>query len=675
MNTASTQPSLEPHQPPASAAANSSKGYNLDLVRSLRMHRVLAVSVAALVFVFMFAFGLSRRPYYETQALIYVQPMKTKLITDTGEGTYDSPRYETYIQQQLQTIIRSDILTEALDKPSARAWFFPGEPAQSAVARLQHSLKVDRVQGSYELSIDLSGSNPRAIAAVVNAVSNAYIRGERSDELAQSDQQLHILEDELQRVTTELVNARKEQADLSVSLGVADTSGDTADPFDVQLGELRSELAKATADSYVAAAQLASITTAPNATENLRAAADEIAATDPGLSSLKQTIGAERSTIASEMAGLTTINPLYRQDQDKLTRLASSLTEMESEVRVKAARQLELKLQLEARRTADIEARLSRQLEANTAIATHATPQLQRAADLTAGITRLQARYTEVDNAINAIELEKDTSGLVHVLVEAEAPLAPKTSTRNIILAAAFPLALLLGAAAAVVARKIDSRIYTGKDVAEILGFYPMAVLPSLAEVETAIRDEFVLRLVAGLDQVHRADGARTFILTAASPGEDITDLVASLALKMKHFGYGVVTLKSSELIEDSPLSKDLGGAAPPQPVISTAGGAQHDNLIVRTIAKIKISNDLLFIDALPLLSSAESEFAARLSDVVVLVAESGRTTHTEIASSLALVKRLRVPGVVTVLSDVRLRNADSEFISIVHSVERRLDR
>jgi len=669
MNTASTQPSLGPHQPSDSGVANQPKNYDLDVIRSIRMHRTLAVAVAALVFVFVFAFGLSRRPYYETQALIYVQPMKTKLITDAGEGTYDSPRYETYIQQQLQTIIRSDILAEALAKPSTRAWRFPGEPEQAAIARLQHSLKVDRVQGSYELSIDLSGSDPVAIANVVNAVSNAYIRGERSDELAQSDQQLNILQDELQRVTTDLVNARKEQADLSVTLGVADTSGESADPYDVQLADMRSELAKATDAHDVAAAQLASITNAP---ERLRAAADEIAATDPGLSSLKQSIGARRTALVTEMTGLTTKNPLYQKDEDELTRLDSSLTEMESEVRVKAARQLEQKLQLEAQRTADIENRLAKQLQVNTAVATNATPQLQHAADLAAAITRLLARYTEVDNAINAIDLEKNTAGLVHILVEAVPPLEPKTSTRRIIIAAAFPLALLLGAIAAVVARKIDSKIYAGKDIARTLGFYPMAVLPSLAEVDADVRDEFILRLVAGFDQVHRTDGATTFVLSAVSIGEDITDIVASVARKMERIGYRVIHLKASELIEKSSQLKDQEVAQLPVPSPGTVGEAQHENFVVRNIEKIKQSTDLLFIEALPLLSSAESEFTARLSDVVVLVAESGRTTGPELTSSVALVKRLRIPGLATVLSEVGLRNADSEFIAIVHSVQRR---
>ena len=674
MNPASTQQWPESPQQLSLGAGNPTKDRSLDIRRSLRMHRMLAAVVAIAVFVGIFSFGLSRRPYYETQALIYVQPMKTKVITDTTEGIYDPSRYETYLQQQLQTVIRADILADALSKPATRAWRFRGEPEQAAIARLQHSLKVERVEQSYELSINLSGSDPVAIADVVNAVSNAYIRGERADELAQSDQQLQILQDELQRVSTDLNNDRKEQAQLSVSLGVADTTGDTGNPYDVQLVELRSELAKATAAHDVALAQYESIENGKSdATQNLRAAADEIMATDPALASVKQTIGQRRSLLASQMAGLTPKNPLYQQDQQELQRLDLSLSTLENELSVKAAHQLQQKLQLEERRTADIESRLSQQLAAKTSIATGATPELQHAADLAADITRLQARFNEVDNAINSIELEKDTTGLIHIIVPAVPPVAPKTSTRRLILGAALPLALILAIAAAVLASKIDPKIYIGKDIANQLGFYPMATLPDNAEVDRVAKDEFILRLLAGIDQIHRIDGAKTFVFTAASSDASVTDLVSSLSRKMQRLGYRISSIPASELIENHELSSGFFTAD--QMTVAEAPEVTHENFVVQKIEAIKKEADFIFIDALPLLSSSESEFAARLSDVVILVAESGETTRSQLRSSFALVTRLHVPGAAAVISQLSLRHADDEFISAIQSLEQRRSR
>ena len=673
MNPASTQSPFESDQPLGAGNAASSKDLDLDIRRSLRMHRTLAIAVGIIVFLGIFSFGLSRHPYFSTEALIYVQPIQTKVITDTSQATYDPSRYETYLQQQLQTIVRSDILAEALSKPATRAWRFRGESDQAAITRLQQNLKVNRVEQSYELSVTLSGSDPVAIADVVNAVDNAYIKGEHDDEMAQSDQQLSILQDELQRVSTDLTDDRRQQAQLSVSLGVADTAGDTGNPYDVQLAELRSQLGKAIAAHDVAAAEAASISGDQGATnQSLRAAADEITANDPGLSALKQTIGTRRSTLASQMAGLTPKNPLYQQDEEELKRLDLTLSAMENEVRIKASRDLQQKLNLEANRTADIEARLSQQLQQKTAIATGATPELQHAADLAADITRLQARYAEVNSAINSIELQKDTAGLAHILVPATPPLAPKTSVKRLILAAALPLAIFMAILAAIVMSKIDPKIYIAKDVAKLLNFYPMATLPDSNEVDRPAKDEFILRLLAGIDQIHRASGAQTFVFTAASSTSEVTDLVASLARKMERLGYRVATLEASELIENRELSSGFFKTSDSDPAVPTPTRTPHENFVVQKMETIKQDADFLFIDALPLLTSSEAEFAARHADVVILVAESAQTTRAELKSSFALVKRLRVPGAAAVLNQLSLHEADDEFITSVHALQRR---
>jgi len=89
-------------------------------------------------------------------------------------------------------------------------------------------------------------------------------------------------------------------------------------------------------------------------------------------------------------------------------------------------------------------------------------------------------------------------------------------------------------------------------------------------------------------------------------------------------------------------------------------------------LERLKQNVDLLFIEALPILSSAEAEFAARLADVTILVAESAQTTRRELTNSLALVRKLNVPGVAAVLHDVDLRHADDEFLAVVRNVEGR---
>ena len=667
------------------------KKFKGEIVRSFRMHKKLAILVGTVIGVLLCSVGLQRAPYYETSSLIYVQPAKAKLITDATGGTYDPTRYDTYIQQQLQTIIRSDILSDALKSVPPGMWSLPGESEQTAITRLQHELKVEREMGSYQLSISLSGGNPYGIANVVNAVTNSYIHKERLDELAQTQQQLEVLLREQKRLEAELATSRKSQAGLSSSLGVADTAGDNGNPYDVQLGELRTQLAAARGAHAIAEAQISSIANrGSDSASALKAAADELIVSDPGLSTLKQSIASRRSKLVGEMAGLTTKNPLYKQDEDELQRLDQSLENMTSQLRDKAARQLQEKLKLEATRTADIVSRLQAQLGQQTSIATGATPKLQQAADLGAQITRLQAQLTEVDNAVSAIQLENQSSGLVHLLLPAEVPLKPKASKRLLYFAAVLPFGILFGLGAAWLKHKADPKVYIGEDVEKTLGFPPMAVLPAPDEVDGKVLDEFMLRFVGGLDQAHAANGARTYVFTAASPNISITDLVAKLAVRMDKLGYRTMVLKASSALQKlslSPSTEDdvessWGEHRLPEPRTSETRLAKsgesrlmrprRESFVSENLERLKQNVDLLFIEALPLRSSTEAEFAARLSDITVLIAESAQTTRDDLTSTMTVMQRLNVAGVATVLNDVQLRHADDDFISVVHSVQGR---
>ncbi len=668
------------------------KMFKRELIRSYRMYRVLALSVGAAVFVLLLVFGLQRQPYFETSSLIYVQPAKAKLITDATGGTYDPTRYDTYIQQQLQTIVRSDILSDALKSLPPGTWTLPGESEQSAVARLQKNLKVEREMGSYQLSITLGGGNPHAIASIVNAVTNSYIRRGRGDELAQTTQQLQVLQNEQKRLQAQLSGSRQSQAGLSSSLGVADTAGDNGNPYDAQLEELRSQLSAARGQHAIAEAQIASIANrGANSSPALKAAADDLIANDPGLATLKQSIAARRSKLVGEMAGLTPKNPLYKQDEEELQRLDQSLDNMANQLRDKAAKQLQEKLKLEAARSADVVARIQSQLSQQTAIATGAAPKLQQAADIAAQITRLQAQLTEVDNAIAAIELENQSTGLVHLLLPAQVPLKPKPGKKLIILGAALPAAVIFGLLAAWLRRKADPRVYIGEDVEKTLGFPPMAVLPDAREVEAKVLDEFMLRLVAGLDNAHTSGGARTYVFTAASPNIEIGDLLIKLAAKMDKLGYRTMIIKASSALERLSLSSgeddaDAGDewerkSLTEQRATDTRLARTSESRMVRprresfvaeSIEKLKENVDLLFIEALPLRLSTEAEFAARLADITVVIVESAQTTRDDLTGTMEVIQRLNVAGVATVLNDMRLQFADDDFVAMVQGVEQR---
>jgi uncharacterized protein involved in exopolysaccharide biosynthesis len=635
------------------------------------MRRHLAIAVGILVLASLVLVGLTRKPYYKATALIYVQPIVEKSATDPA-GSYDASRYDAYMDQQLLTFERPDILGYALDQlpPAIRATFSPDKG--TAIKQLDAGLLAERLSGSYEISVSMGRGEPYTVAPIANAVAAAYLENGQRDDLALSEQQRVSLEQERQRILDELEKDRQEQTGLSGALGVADTAGDNANPFDSQLADLRTHLQEARDAHVEAEAQLAALKSKSQSPSTLDSAADSLTRGDSELSAAKANLGARRGTLITEMSGMTPENPLYVRDQAELDTLNQQINTLTTEVKHKTGQTLEQQLALEAQRTGDIQAKLEADLERQTAIATADAPKLQQAQDLAASIKLLQGRYADVDNAIHSISLVQSPNFAAHTSLEATQPTSPQPSKKILILALALPLAILCGVGAAVLRQMLDSHVYIGADVDRVLSFSPMAVLPNSQEVGYQVAEEFLFRLVAGLDQAHRVGGANTFIFSPASQDTSFDDLISSVAAELELLGYRTMTLSAAEALSPiegtskKPYSEWKDSTALTRTTSETGLRVRRESLIDEHLERLKQKVDFLFIKAGPLRSSSESEFVVRLGDVTVLIAESGKTTRRELRSCLSLIKRLRARGLAALLIDLELRNADSDFIESV---------
>ena len=668
MNSAMKKTTIEGLTSPAALAASTPRSsaapvFKVDLRRSLRMHTTAAICVGAAVLLAVVGYAATRKPTYQAKSITYIEPLSTKVLSDGTTSMFDPTRYDSYLQQQMQTALRPDILESALSKLPPGTWQEPGETTQSAVARLQTALKIERVTSSYQLSITLTGPDPVATAATVNAVTDAYLEQGRRDEHAFTDKRLKLLGEERQRIQEELDQDRTEQAQLGQILGVANPIGDGANPYDMQLAGVRGELQTAREAHDVAAAQLASLHNEGGArSPGLIASADDLIAGDAGLSSMKSTINQRKALLSTQMAGLTPSNPVYKQDQDEIADLDRSLDTMTTKLRDQAEHRLEDRLGLELKRTGDIEGRLNAQLAQQTATATNAGPRLQRAAELSADLIRLTTRYATVDDAMRGMELESNGPGLAHLSVAAAVPSAPEASRKKLLLLAAIPLALFAGCLVAVILQRRDPHVYLARDVEDVLGFAAIGVLPARAEVSEAVIEEYMLRLAAGLESAYRVSDARSYVLTGASARVDVSEFVGLLARKLGELGL------TTSIIEPRRLLQPMGSAGEQAPAVSREGFAMAN------LEGMKAEHDLLLIDSPPLLYSAETEYAVRCTDATILIAECGVTLRTELAQSASLLERLNVAGVGAVLQEVHLNVADARYRAGIAVLEGRAD-
>ena len=651
--------------PAVSRKTASAPAFDFDVVRSVKLHPRIAGLVAIVVFVVVALYALTRKPTYQAESLTYIEPLTTKVVSDGSGGVYDPARYDSYIQQQIQTAGREDILEDAISKLPEGTWRLPNESLADAANRLSGAIKVTRVASSYQLSISMMDANPERTAAIVNAVTKSYLEKGRKDENARSDGRLQLLHEESDRIQAELAQDRAEQATLSKTLGVANAAGDTANPYDEQLAGIRTELTAAREAHEVAEAQLASVSKTNSANDAaMKAVADDAIAGDAGLVAFKSSINQRRATLSSQMAGLTSANPLYKQDQDELASLDRELEAKTSQLRQSTEQRVEEKLRLDLRRTGDVEARLNAELAHEVSMAGGAAPKLQRASELAADITRLEARYATVDDALRGIEIESNGPGTAHLSVAATVPTAPEASRQGLLLALSIPLALLAGGAAAVIARKRDKRVYAGRDVEDELGVAPLCVVPATHEISDRARNEYMLRLAAAVERGYRLNGARNFLLTAASETTEIETFAHEICEQLRGLGFKAVVAHASEILF---VREETGS----EPAISRY--RRSEGVAAAKLETLKKNHDLILIAAEPLLHSAATEYAASAADASFVIIESGVTTRVELRQAMLLLRKLKVRGVGTIIMNHSAKFEKADRPRTVEVLEQRL--
>ena len=693
---ASTAPQL-PLRPSSTGPA-----LRINVLKSLRLHAVSAVLVALVILGLGLAVLLRRGVVYVAQSTIYVSPTFPKTLIEDREQEYP---YDSYVQQQVHSITRYDVMEDALHQLPQGAWKRPGETDRAAIERLQKDLDIKRVGLTYQVSITLHRSTPDHLADIVNAVTQSYLAKAKDEEFYGRDDRLSTLRDTRDDLRKELDTRIEELSGITKALGVAKvgTEGTSSNPFDDQLTKMRTDLTTAHEQRVQAEAELSSLKNSDPSVPNaaLNAAADDLIASDPGLLAMKADLAKKRSVLVDQLSTLTPNHPLRKQTEGELAQIDQALQDMQMDLRRKAAARLEAKNRAELNRTSTIEAKLAGDLQRETDAATSAAPKLQRAEELKAEITRLQARYAEVDDRISNLELESSSPGSIHLFAAALPPVGPESSKLHLLILALFPISILCGIAVAVAFDIFDPHVHTASDMESLLGFAPIGVLLDDRDITQRVFDECSLRLAAGIDHAARSVGARTFVVTSAAPGGGTTSIVQTMGSTLARLGHKTLTIDASgntdpvayvtlgmndrttEASQESRFESTdhlqamssvqlQSSAVSPQP--RPANIAPFYSFAAKTFQKLTTEYDVILMDTAPLLISAETEYLARAADVTILVAEAGKTTKRKLTRCARLLERLDVAGVASVINKVRLLRAETDLQHDLRESEARLN-
>ena len=677
--------------------ASRTSPIRINVMKSLRLHRVTAILVTLVTLSLGLAVVARHKATYVATALVYVSPTFPKTLTEDSE---QSRPYDAYVQQQIHTITRSDILAEAIQQMTPGLWRGTGESEQSAVERLQRSLDIDRVGATFQISISMVGQRPEHLAEIVNAVTQAYLAKIKSEEFYGSDERLAALKEKKAEIQNQIDAVIQEQSQINKSLGVAAVNGEGANSFDDQTSKLQGDLTTAREARIQAEAQLAALrngdSSAPNSA--LNTAADETLANDPSLTALKASLNQKRGALLSQLVGMAPASPARKQIENDLALIDNQLQKLQEGMRSKAASQLEQKYRTQLNQASIVESKLMGQLQQGTRLATAASSKIQRSAELKDDFDRLQARYTAVDDRLNNLELESNSPGSVHLFSPAMTPLGPEKSKITKLLIGIFPFSIILGILAAVVLDLLDQHIYTATDVEAVLGFAPLGMLYDDREVTQIVFDECALRLAAGVDHAARVSGARTFVVTGVNSGAGTSTVVDSLGTMLAKIGRKTLVIDASggtepvayvsfgsqlekqpvDLSEETPtLPKAQLQAAKPASASAAlpARVPPMSSFVFQSFQNLATAYEIVIIDAAPVLLSAETEYLARQADVTILVSEAGRTKKAWLTRAARLLERLGVAGAAAVVNKVNPARTEDALKHDLREFELRSDR
>ena len=672
--------------------AYAGSGPTINVVGSLRRHWY----VAALVFLVLLgcgAFVLWKRakPDYESHSVVYLSPKFPKILADDSE--VELP-YDSYVQDQAQTVTRHDIIADAIAKLPYAVRHRGGPALPYEIQVMQQGLEVKRVGSTYEMSIGLHGTAPNDLATIVNTVTETYVDRMKGEEFYGLDDRLNTLRQEKDRLQKEMDDRLAEQAQLMQQLGVATLSSKegSTNIYDSTLQKLNDELVTARMQREAAEAQLAAIVkgSGPGKSTVMDANADEAVAADSGLSGVRSTLNSRKAALIEEMNGLRADHPIYQKDKDEL----ESIDEQMNDLRRKAGEHLQDRMRQDVTRTRMIELQLTEELAQKTNTASTAAPKFQRAAALGPEIESLQKAFSAIDDRIRDLELESNSPGSIHVSTRALTPLGPETSRLRLFLLALVLISLACAIAAPVGIDLLDNRIFTAQDVERVVGFHPLGVLLDYREFRREIAGEYYLRLAAGIDHAVRNSGARIFLFTSPAHRNGTSTVVRELSDKLRSLDLRTHTImaSTSEWPETSPDDASLHSQQLLQRRnkideirLATLAplAAVHDrteyrkgqealplNPVVRGLFQTSEQCDVILIDAGPLPISAHTEYLARVSDVTVLVVRSGETTKQELDRAARLLERLDVSGVAVVLNKMSLERADRALSKELHRYE-----
>jgi len=646
------------------------------LLRHTRLMILVFLGVVMLGVVL--AFILSK-PLYQTIAVIQVSPRYMKTLRDDIELEFQSnTQYLQFIEQQMRTINRYDVLELAMQKIDAlgleqNPWQREGEPLREGIERLQRSLQISAVRDSYLVQVKLEGEQAEGLELIVNTVVEAYLERSREEAIFAKDERVATLQEREAELLQRIEEMTGERSDIARELGVTAFNPAEKNPYDIRMQQLQTEQATLRLQRLEAETRLDSFLESGETDLAMESIQDGILA-DPGLNSLKASLNQRRAILVSTVAGLSSDHPAYLDAQDELRIIEAEITRRESLLREELRGGFESRYRNSFQQAREIETQLDAMIADLTADGAAYSQGYNRAISINNHLNLMWQELDRVRDRLNFFVAEESSPGFVHMVTPARPPLLPTAIGKKKILLLAIVAAAAAALALPLLLDAIDNRIRTVNDVHRILGFSPLGwVVDTFGRQSERFAEDQIRRIASGMIRDADKHGTRSVVITSVKPGGGTTYLVHALVRCLNQLGFGALAIEANAFrcdtsygsgpglvtLLDQPqehaLLNETDALLPCLPVGPVAEQSALQNLqgLGTVLSALPERFRFLILDAPPLLTSSDAELIARATDGMILVVEAGSTTNGELQRAGRLLQNIDPAVVGTVVNRV----------------------
>jgi capsular exopolysaccharide synthesis family protein len=500
---------------------------------------------------------------YTARAMLHVAAAEPSLLAGSDRQVVQSGpiEYRTYLKTQ-QTLLRSHtVLTKALGDAKVRGLRLVREAVRTQddpASWLAGRLTLED-EGEI-LFIGLGGDDPAELAAVVNAVAEAYLAEIVNREHLRRQRRYEMLRDVAEQFKKTLYDRREQLKRLAVAVG--SNKPDTL-TYKHQLAlaaqaDLEKELQQVESEMRRVSAELEVLGDRP---DDAAAAVEEALTRDETAQELRSKIGVQEAKLAELLRSARSKgDPAIIKVRADLAQKRRALAEYEAKLRPALAARLRqealraggpggpepsAQLQVLAERREKTAAAVAVQAEANRSLF-EKSAELEEIQD---GIAATAAAAKQVNDDLARLEVELKAPARVQMIEPATAPKARDAKRQLLATAAAGFSALGLSLLGVAWWYARSARIDTVDEVMHGLGLRIVGALPPLParrqlagprRVDDAWRGqltEAVNATRAMLLRLSRDEPLRVVLVTSAVGGEGKTTLSSHLAISLARAG------------------------------------------------------------------------------------------------------------------------------------------